>query len=68
MSDDSEHERRNKGGRPATGSTPVNVRLSAATYDAAHARAGLERRRSVPALVRAAVERYLADPDDDRDE
>ena len=61
---------RNRGGRPAIGaggSTPVSVRLSGAAYDAAHARASVER-RTVPELVRAAVARYLAAPDDERDD
>lgn len=69
MSDEPERDRR-KGGRPALGdgaSASVTVRLPAATYDAVHARAGAER-RNVPALMRAAVARYLADPDHERDE
>jgi len=60
-------------GRPPLGpgtSTPVNVRLSPRDYDRAHAQASAER-RSVPELMRRAVDRYLAgrprDDDDDRD-
>lgn len=49
-------------GRPAlrTGeiSTPVNVRLTAQEYDAASARARLER-TSLPAVVRRALREYL---------
>ena len=59
-------------GRPPGGaevkSTPVNVRLSPRDYDRAHAQASAER-RSVPDLMRRAVDRYLAAPprDDDDD-
>lgn len=56
-------------GRPALAAdrrldAPVNVRMSAPAYDAAYRRATAER-RSLPELVRRAVSRYLAEPDDD---
>jgi hypothetical protein len=44
--------------------TPVNVRLSSSTYDAAYTRSrcgGV----SVPTVVRRALARYLDDDDDD---
>lgn len=66
---DQQPERRPRG-RPSLGpggeSDRVNVRMSPATYTAAHARAGVER-RSVPDLVRRAVGRYLAEPDEPED-
>ena len=64
-------ERRNKPGRPGLEagrpSLPVMVRMRSSDYSAAALRAGLER-RSVPDLVRSAVKRYLADPEDEQDD
>jgi hypothetical protein len=45
---------------------PVTVRMSTTAYSAAAARADIER-RNVQDVMRAALRRYLADPEDEQD-